>query len=118
MRVKEGAVCAPRQSCRLGRACVDFFDSDPTFGLVWSSRAEEVRREVVFVMPESRSTRLIPEARDPETQLQFVYSVGKDSCTAFHGKSPTKDFFLRTAFGRKKSCGRLILAHRSHIKSR
>jgi hypothetical protein len=55
---------------------------------VWDSRAKEVRREVGFVMPESRSTRLIgyvtPEVQNPETQTHFVHSGGRDSCTAFH----------------------------------
>ncbi len=49
----------PRQSCRLGRACVDFFDSGHALVLFGAPAQKEVRREVGFVMPESRSTRLI-----------------------------------------------------------
>ncbi len=41
----------PRQSCRLGRACVDIFSLRSFFGFVWNFRAKEVRREVGFVMP-------------------------------------------------------------------
>ncbi len=87
----------PRHSCRLGRACKGLLLRS-FFGLVWSSRAEEVRREVGFMMmPESRFTRIIgywltpPEAQDPETQPQFVYSGGRDSFAAFHWELPTKE---------------------------
>jgi hypothetical protein len=60
-----------------------FCDSSPAFGLVCISRAEEMRREVSFVMSESRSTRLIiPEAQDPEIQLQFAHFGDRDSATA------------------------------------
>ncbi len=104
----------PRQSCRLGRACITqvlLF----LFGLELPRRgsarrggirdarikvhpfnfggpAEEVREEVEFVKPEPRPIHLIAEAQDPETQQQFVHS-GRDFCTAFHWESPTKESF-------------------------
>ncbi len=37
--------------------------------------------------------RLTPEAQDPETQSHFAHSGGRDSCTAFHWESPTKENF-------------------------
>ena len=60
---------------------------------------------------------LTPEVENPETQTHFVHSGGRDSCTAFHWKSPTKEI-LRTAFGKRLPCGRLIFTHRSHMKRR
>jgi hypothetical protein len=88
-------VCSPGN--RAGWAVrVYIFCLGSCFGLVWSSRAEEVRREMGVVMPESRSTRLLSEAQDPETQLQFVHSGGRDFCTAFKKcRAPTMDFFKR-----------------------
>jgi hypothetical protein len=56
------------------------FYSRTAFGLVWSSCAEAKG----LVMPESSSTRLIPEAQDFETQLQFAHSGGRCFCTACH----------------------------------
>ncbi len=35
-------------------------------------------------------TESTPEAQDPGTQLQIAHSGGRDSCTAFNLKSPTK----------------------------
>ncbi len=73
------------------------------FGLIWSSRpSKEVRRAVLFVMPEPRPIRFISEAQDPETQLKFSPAAGRDSCAAFH-------CFLQA---------RLILTHRTHINIR
>ena len=84
----------PRQSCRFGRACVDFL----TQVLLWflellrkgSAKGGGIRDARVEVHP---LNWLTPEAQDPETQPHFVHSGGRDSCTALHWESPTKEKF-------------------------
>ncbi len=116
MHIKRRCDCElPRQSCRLGRACVYIFDSGPAlvmFGAPTQRKCEGgvgIRDARVKVHPVNWLTQ---EAQDPETQPHFVHSGGSDSCTAFPRK------ILRTAFGKQLPCGRLILTHRSHIKRR
>jgi hypothetical protein len=95
----------PLQSCRLGRASVDFFNSVPAFGFVWSSRAYKVQEEMEFVMPESTFTCLIPETQDPETRLQFVQFDGRDSCNVVDWESPTTYFFCARPMAKKCRAG-------------
>ena len=110
----------PRQSCRVGCACVDFFYSGPYLVLFGAPAQKKIDKgggihyARVKVHPVNWLT---PEAQDNETQPHFAHSGGRDSCTAFHWDSPTK-VNLRTAFGKQSPCGRLILTHRSHIKCR
>ncbi len=101
-----------RQTCRLDRACVDFL----TQVLLWfclelprkgSAKGGGICDARVEVRPVNWLT---PEVQNPETQPQ---PGGKDSCTAFHWESPTKEI-LRTAFGKQLPCGRLIITNRSH----
>ncbi len=69
----------PRQSCQLGRACVEFF----TQVLLWfgmelprkgSAKGGGIRDARVKARPVNWLT---PEAQDPETQLQFAHSVAE-----------------------------------------
>ena len=84
----------PRQSCRLGRACVDFFFL--TQVLLWfclelprngSAKGGGIRDARVKTHPVNWLT---PEAQDLETQPHFAQSGGRDFCAAFHWESPTK----------------------------
>ena len=86
----------PRQSCRLGRACVDFF---LTQVLLWfclelprkgSAKGGGIFDARVEVHPVNWLT---PEVRNPEIQPHFAQSGGIISCTAFHCESPTKENF-------------------------
>ncbi len=86
----------PRQSCRLGRACVGFFFTQV---LHWfclelprkgSAKGGGICAARVEVYPVNWLT---PEVQNPETQTRFAYSGGRDSCTAFHWESPTKENF-------------------------
>ena len=100
MRIERRCDCEllPRQSCRLGRACVNFL----TQVLLWfclelprKGRAKgggicDARVEVHPV------NWLTPEVQDPETQPHFAHSGGRDSCTAFHWESPTKENFTHS----------------------
>jgi hypothetical protein len=109
----------PRQSCRLGRACVDFFIQV----LLWfvmellrkgSAKGGGIRDARVKVHPVNWLT---PEAQDPETQPRYVQSGGRDFCTAFHWKSPTKENFAH-GICKKFPCGRFILAQKGRSKRR
>ncbi len=96
MHIKRRCGCElPRQSCRLGRACVDFF----TPVLLWfclelplkgSAKGDGICDARVKVHPVNR---LIPEAQDPETQPHFAHSAGRDLNTAFHWESSTREDF-------------------------
>ena len=86
----------PRQSCRLGRACVDFFFTQV---LLWfclelprkgSAKGGGICDARVEVHPVNWLT---PEVQNPETQTHFVHSGGRDSCTVFRWESPTKENF-------------------------
>jgi hypothetical protein len=85
-----------RQSYRLGRACVDFF---LTQALLWfclelprkgSAKGGGICDARVEVHPVNWLT---PEVQNPEAQSHFAHSGGRDSCTIFHRKSPTKENF-------------------------
>ncbi len=71
MHIKRRCDCElPRQSCRLGRACVDLFYSGPALVLFGTPAKKEVRREVGFVICDARVevhpiNWLIPEVRNP-----------------------------------------------------
>ena len=94
MHIKKKCDCElPQQSCRLGRASVDFFDSGPALVLF---RAPAQRKCEGGGICDARVevhpvNWLTPEDQDPETQPHFVHPRGRDSCTAFHWESPTKD---------------------------
>ncbi len=109
----------PRQSCRLGLACVDNFTQVQFWFCLelprkGSAKGGGIRDARAKVRPVNWLT---PETQDPETQPHFAHSGGKNSCTASIGsRQPRK--ILRTAFGKQFPCGRLILTHRSHIKRR
>ena len=86
----------PRQSCRLGGACVDFFFTRvlrwfclelPRKGCASGGGIRDARVKVNPV------NWLTPEAQDPETQPHFGLFSGSDTCTAFHWDSPTKEIF-------------------------
>ena len=92
MRAKKKCdLCSPGNRAGWAVRVFIFFILRSCFCLVLSSSVKEVRREVGFVILESRSSRLTSEAQDPETQLHFVHFVGRDSCTAFIWESPTKE---------------------------
>ncbi len=91
-----------RQSCRLGRACVDFL----TQVLLWfclalpgkgSAKGGVICDARVEVHPVNLLTSHISStpvaAKDPETQPHFIHSGGRDSSFAFHWESPTKENF-------------------------
>ena len=112
----------PRQSCRLGRACVDFLFTQV---LLWfclelprkgSAKGGGICDARVEVHPVNW---LIRRSENPRSEVQphFVHSGGRDSFTAFHWESQTK-VILRKTFGKQLLCGRLILTHRSRIKRR
>ncbi len=85
----------PRKSCRLGRAYVYFFSRV----LLWfclelprkgNAKGGGIRDARVKAHPVNWLT---PEAQDSETQPHFVHFGDRDSCTAFHRESPTKENF-------------------------
>ena len=86
----------PRQSFRLGRSFGDFFLTQvllwfclelPRKGIAKGGGICDARVEVHPV------NWLTPEVRNPEIQPHFVHSGGRDSYTAFHWESPTKENF-------------------------
>jgi hypothetical protein len=87
----------PRQSCwrGMGRTCVDtltqvlhwFCWELPRKGSAKGGGICDARVEVHLV------NWLTPEVQTPETQTHFVHYGGRDSCTAFHWESPTKENF-------------------------
>ncbi len=87
----------PSSSCRLGRACVDLVDSrrSPAFALIWSFSCKWSATRGGILDAQVKAHNLIREAHDPETQLQFAFSGGRDTCTAlaFIGNRQPKEFF-------------------------
>ncbi len=57
--VKKVRLRAPPAIVPVGPCVYRFFLLRSRFGSVWNSRVKEVRREVEFVMPELKFTRLI-----------------------------------------------------------
>jgi hypothetical protein len=97
MQIKRRCDCElPRLSCRLGRACVDYF---LTQILLWfclelprkgSAKGGGIRDSRPNAQP---INWLTSKAQVPETQQRFAHSGGRDFCTAFHWESPTKESF-------------------------
>ena len=109
----------PRQSCRLGRACVGFFFTQV---LLWfclelprkgSANGGGIRDARVEVHPVNWLT---PEVRNPERHRNISSTPMAEILVppSVGSRQPRK--ILRTAFGKQLLCGRLILTHRSHIK--
>ncbi len=86
----------PPQSCRLGRAFVDFFLTQVLLRFCLelphkgSAKGDGFYDARVKVHPVNWLTL---ETQDPETQPHFVHSGGRYFCTAFHWESPTKENF-------------------------